>query len=285
MPKSVSVKELIETIACSCPAYDTKLEELQTHLKCNACNSEYPIKVENSVPKIHCISTEFDSGLLKDSLSKFNQRHWTPWRIENQKFIRENILEAQDLVIDIGAGPGVFNDLYKSERLLTIDFTNFPQTNLIADLTNSLPLKRNLTNLVILSNTLEHIPESEKLLHSVNQVLNMYGQVIVTVPFLLDVHQAPFDFFRFTPFSLVNLAEKTGFDVTKITASGDIGTFKTLSKHFFQFRIGKGSKMSRLLWQLQKMVIWACELSLKDERRMEYCGGYMLVLTKTRNLY
>ncbi len=55
------------------------------------------------------------------------------------------------------------------------------------------------------------------------RVLTPGGAAFLTTPFLVGVHEAPHDFYRYTPFALRDLAAKSGFDVVWIDERGDYG--------------------------------------------------------------
>ena len=61
------------------------------------------------------------------------------------------------------------------------------------------------------SNTLEHIPNTEHLLQECARVLKPGGLILGTIPFLLPVHQAPYDFNRYTNFQLTKFLQDAGF--------------------------------------------------------------------------
>ena len=67
---------------------------------------------------------------------------------------------------------------------------------------------------------LEHCPEPEVVLKEVNRVLKPDGVFFFTVPFLWNLHEAPHDEYRYTPFSLRRHLENSGFMDIEIAATG-----------------------------------------------------------------
>ena len=57
-------------------------------------------------------------------------------------------------------------------------------------------------------------------LYEINRILKPGGKLFFTVPFLWNLHDVPFDEYRFTPFSLKRLLEKAGLGNIKINALG-----------------------------------------------------------------
>ena len=47
------------------------------------------------------------------------------------------------------------------------------------------------------------------------------GTAFVTTPFMLGLHEEPYDYYRYTPFALTDLAERAGLHVRSIKPRGD----------------------------------------------------------------
>jgi hypothetical protein len=54
----------------------------------------------------------------------------------------------------------------------------------------------------------------------ISRVLRPGGTVLLTTPFMYRVHEAPYDFFRYTPFAIRALAEDAGLQVAAIRTRG-----------------------------------------------------------------
>ncbi|MGR9091234.1 MAG: methyltransferase domain-containing protein, partial [Gammaproteobacteria bacterium] len=72
----------------------------------------------------------------------------------------------------------------------------------------------------LLLDVLEHIPDPERALGEIARVLKSGGTLLLQVPFLYPVHDAPLDFQRWTQFGLTRLAGKYGFRVERESALG-----------------------------------------------------------------
>jgi SAM-dependent methyltransferase len=72
---------------------------------------------------------------------------------------------------------------------------------------------------------LEHLPRPWDALAELSRVLAPGGTLILTVPHLSVMHEAPHDYFRFTEFGLRALCKRAGLDVIAIEATGGIFTF------------------------------------------------------------
>jgi SAM-dependent methyltransferase len=77
----------------------------------------------------------------------------------------------------------------------------------------SLPLAPASFDAVILIDVLEHIKDSRRLLDQIHGVLKPGGKVIMSLPFLYPLHDAPRDYVRLTIHGIENLAEQSQFDI------------------------------------------------------------------------
>jgi SAM-dependent methyltransferase len=76
---------------------------------------------------------------------------------------------------------------------------------------------------VISSQVLEHVFNPDEFLSEIHRVLKPGGKILLTVPFLWDEHEAPFDYGRYTSYGLLFLFKKHGFEVLQSTKTmGDI---------------------------------------------------------------
>lgn len=93
------------------------------------------------------------------------------------------------------------------------------QVDLFGDV-QDLPLEANTLDAVLLFDVLEHIPNSGRALAEINRVLKPGGSVLIQIPFMYPIHDAPFDFRRPTIHGLEQLAHQNGFCIEASTAQG-----------------------------------------------------------------
>lgn len=91
--------------------------------------------------------------------------------------------------------------------------------DLFAD-AQSLPLINSCSDHVLLLDVLEHIPDPDRCLAEINRILKPGGSLIIQVPFMYPVHDAPLDFHRWTRFGLLNAAKRNGYHVDEEYALG-----------------------------------------------------------------
>ncbi|MGZ6210631.1 MAG: class I SAM-dependent methyltransferase [Syntrophales bacterium] len=128
-------------------------------------------------------------------------------------------------VLDAGAGECRFASLFSHCRYMAIDFAkgdpkwNYKRLSMLGDLL-SLPLKNGSVDVIICTQTLEHVNDPDILLKELYRALKSGGRLYLTAPLGWPIHQAPYDFFRFTHYGLEHLLKKFGFTVEFIRPQG-----------------------------------------------------------------
>lgn len=142
-----------------------------------------------------------------------NKKLWSPWRTANYTFLKGELekLPNESLLLDIGAGQSQFRDILERFWLVAVDFYPYPGVNVVCDLNQSLPFRDASADILVLSNMLEHSAEPNTLLAECNRVLKPGGIILGAVPFMINIHQRPYDFYRYTDINLNYLLRKHGF--------------------------------------------------------------------------
>lgn len=83
-----------------------------------------------------------------------------------------------------------------------------------------IPLENDSIDSAMATEVLEHCPNPVQVLREVKRVLRPGGVFFFTVPFLWPVHDAPYDYYRYTSFSLRRSFEEAGFAELNIQAMG-----------------------------------------------------------------
>lgn len=153
---------------------------------------------------MQAVKTDFYDSITKKS---------NFWRFSNSQFIQKMAAELPpgSLLLDLGCGPGEYRILFHNQCYIGVDVgLSFSELDCVADV-NRLPFHDQSVDVVLASNLLEHISTPDLLLDEINRVLKPSGKLYVLVPFLIKIHQAPVDFFRYTKYGLRYLLNKAGF--------------------------------------------------------------------------
>jgi len=83
-----------------------------------------------------------------------------------------------------------------------------------------IPLEDESVDCAMATEFLEHYAEPEKVLSEIRRVLKPGGRFYATVPFIWNLHEIPFDEYRYTPYSLERHFVNAGYKNVKIKALG-----------------------------------------------------------------
>lgn len=200
--------DLLDRLAC--PQCERQsLEETEARLFCPVCG--FSAIIQAGVPLI----TPPPPGLVPSEKIPRGPGLGTPWRQANWRFLQEQAarLEREAVILDVGAGRGDFADLWAGRRVIALDVYPYPEIDLVCDLTLANPFRPGSFDAVALMNVLEHVYDGHALLGALARLLKPGGVLIVAIPFLVKIHQAPVDFVRYTHFALERLGREHGLTV------------------------------------------------------------------------
>ena len=133
--------------------------------------------------------------------------------------------QFRGIVLDVGSGDRQLEKhLPAGTRYIGLDYppsgTRYrARPHVWAD-AMQLPIRADAVDGVALFEVLEHLPEPGLALKEAARVLRNGGAVVLTVPFLYPIHDAPFDFSRLTASQLRHLAAEAGLDVVELNERG-----------------------------------------------------------------
>jgi SAM-dependent methyltransferase len=144
----------------------------------------------------------------------------TDWRRANWSFIEEiaALLPPGSDVLDVGAGRGDFKGIFSKHAYLGMDMYPYPEIDLAADLIEVVPFKPASFDLVVLANVIEHVYDYRLLIARCADLLRPGGSLLITVPFLLKLHQEPVDYHRYTRYAISRLAAENQLNVARFEA-------------------------------------------------------------------
>ena len=126
-------------------------------------------------------------------------------------------------VLDIGGGHRAtyldFIHLPAAERFIVIDIQLTPGVDVLGSVTN-MPFRSESIDTILCFNLLEHVFEHEAALREMHRVMKPGAVIYGWVPFLIEVHGDPHDYFRYTDAALHRLLAKSGFESIDIRYSG-----------------------------------------------------------------
>jgi len=178
------------------------------------------------------------------------------------------------LILDAGAGNGRYRPLFERQRYIAADFCrvegkNYGRIDVVTDLAEP-GLKDGSLDAVVSTQVLEHIREPGQFLAQLARLLKPGGSLYLTCPLNWGVHEAPYDFYRYTRYALEDLVQSAGLELRSIVPMG--GYFCLL-----------GKILSRLPYQLdeprrgifRRWIFKTCFILLKEV--FHYWMPYLLV--------
>jgi len=205
-----------------CPKCYSTLLVIKKQYICqsNKCNASYPIvdgkpiiiDENKSIFKIDTFINKEDTTFIGDDIGwlKNISKFFTPSMNANYvsgKILEEfydKIIKRENIknVLIIGgsiAGYGIdnFTKLNQTTNVISTDVSFGPKVDLICD-GHCLPFKNNSIDAVIIQAVLEHVIDPYECVNEICRVLRVNGYVLSEVPFMQQLHQAPYDFTRFT---------------------------------------------------------------------------------------
>lgn len=142
----------------------------------------------------------------------------TPWRQANWRFLEQQVSRCPSdaVFLDVGAGRGDFAAIFNGRPYLALEVYPYPEVDLVCDLTCQVPFRPASFDGIVLMNVLEHVYDGRAMLATLAKLLKPGGVLLVAVPFLLKIHQAPYDFARYTGYSLERLGCDAGLQVESL---------------------------------------------------------------------
>jgi len=270
--KTLTIEEYLRILICTeCNSY--LFVDNQDQVMCKNCE----IKVGDIV-SADPLKIVFRGGHSKP-ISKQKTKKLSAWKKENYEFLKK--LEINGLVLDIGSGWSPFINLFP--KIISVDFLNFPSTNLVCDISKQIPLASSSIDSVIITNLLEHIPSPSNLLSEINRIMKNEAKMYLSVPFLNAVHQPPHDYFRYTNFQLENMMKQSGFEIILFECGNDLDTLDKMITTYFRPYL-QNQYLISILYRFQKSIIKLLEKKLSKNYRTEFTSGYMIKAVKVRHI-
>ncbi|MCC7522735.1 class I SAM-dependent methyltransferase [Candidatus Uhrbacteria bacterium] len=240
--------------------------------------SREPIRFENGA----AIFSESESSTIKERKAPTDYGSWSRIRKSHYLFYKNQLakINKDSIFLDIGAGDRHFRELFDQfPHYIAVDFAAYPDISIVCDLTSSWPIRDWSVDTVIASNVFEHLPDTAAALSESARILKPGGKLLIAVPFLLGVHQAPYDFVRHTHYSWKRLLEQAGFEILEINASGNLYDLHATMRDKTHPRMGMTAlKFSN---RILKFIEWLFSpFYMRTPKDLDLCLGYEILAIK-----
>jgi SAM-dependent methyltransferase len=146
------------------------------------------------------------------------------WLLGDTSLVAQWVLKnASGTVLDVGcADRWLEKHLQATCRYLAVDYPPTGSQLYGAHPTvyanaSSLPFRTASIDTVVLLEVLEHVDEPRQTLSSISRVLKSGGHLLLTMPFLYPIHDAPHDYQRYTLFGLTREIRAAGLVLEEVT--------------------------------------------------------------------
>ena len=162
-----------------------------------------------------------------------NRKYLSPssWLIANivAKMYEKNLpIYTKGLLLDLGCGNvplyGAYRD-YVSDSIC-VDWDNTmhknPHLDISQDISQELPFENATFDTIILSDVLEHVYNPSHLFDEMKRILKENGIIIMNVPYCYQIHEQPFDYYRYTEYFYRSIIREKGLSLLLIEEIGGI---------------------------------------------------------------
>jgi len=209
----------------------------------------------------------------------------------NNKIVKRSLKYIKGVVYDFGCGvrPYEKDILEVANEYIGVDWgetLHGLKADIVSDLNKVLPIESKMADSIVSFQVMEHLCEPQVMLNEAYRILKNNGYVVLTVPFQWWIHEAPHDYYRYTPHGLKYMFEKSGFVGVKIKPNGGFFTMWFLKINYFSSRFVRGPKFMRLLIKAFLIPFWAINqilaplLDRLDKNPVLESSGYIVIARK-----
>jgi len=191
---------------------------------------------------------------------------------------------ASGRLADLGCGKVPLYGMYRGKVIDTVcidwpgSLHGSMHVDQFADLNSPLDLEPDSFDTVIATDVVEHLHTPQAFFVSVARILKPGGKLIIGVPFLYWIHEAPHDYYRYTRFALEKLAADAGLAIVSLVP------YASAPEVLSDIATKAAGKRFRLAWPVYWLTIALLTLppvkKLSAATRESMPMGYVLVAQK-----
>ena len=148
-------------------------------------------------------------------------------------------------LLDVGCGTKPYENICNVDEYigLEIDDEGNRQHN-YADVFydgKTIPFEDKSFDSILSNQVFEHVFNPNQFLKEINRVTKMGGRFLITVPFVWDEHEQPYDYARYSSFGLKHILSENGFEVVRHKKSNNgVGViFQLINAYIYKITLTK----------------------------------------------
>ena len=200
---------------------------------------------------------------MKGFTKKHTNRYSHNWVIYDRYefFLLKYQALYRGVLYDLGCGESPYRDFFLkyADHYIGVDWAGSyhrTRADIAADLNLPLPIEAEVADTVVSLSVMEHLCEPQTMLNEAYRILKPEGAIVLQVPWQWRIHEAPYDFFRYTPFGLKYMFEKAGFTDVGVEPQSGFFTMWILKINYFSCRFVRGPKPCRRLVKAGLVPFW-----------------------------
>lgn len=152
--------------------------------------------------------------------------HYNVWSLRRYIKRVSKLVEAEKSIVDIGAGECQYKQFFSHANYVSTDLCVSTDHHKYSDgidyvcPADNQPFENQSFDFVLCTQVLEHVRKPEKVIQEISRILKPGGLLFLTVPQSWEEHEQPYDYYRFTQFALLALAEDNHLEVVEINPQG-----------------------------------------------------------------
>ena len=169
------------------------------------------------------------------------------------KHITDLAVNIAGKTLDVGCGTKPYVHLYRSSEYIGLEIdTPQNRADKKADYFydgNTFPFDNGSFDSLVVNEVFEHVFNPDQFLDEAVRILKPNGVVVLTMPFVWDEHEQPYDFARYSSFGIKALLEKHGFEVLEQRKSTDDirVIFQLLNAYIYKKTVTKNAYFNVLI--------------------------------------
>lgn len=183
-------------------------------------------------------------------------------KLRIKKYLKNIFSSDDDKILDLGCGNNPYYHRVIRGSIVCIDVLKTDKTHIVGD-AGLLPLKKNSFDKAILVNSLYYFKNPFIVIENLGRIIRKNGMLVIVVPFMYPIHDAPDDKYRFTEHGLRTMLQGN-FRIESIEPVGGFFTMPSVIMH----SLIKGipllfHKSARGVVQVLAYVLWPAYILLQ----------------------